>query len=275
MSGLDVSPADKSYGLSPTTPILVVGSAPGETFDYSTLSLTVGGDPAVAGGTVVQPAYSGKLVSVESAFTLSIAPRRAFLYRVKIPLVVSVSSNVRSYSAEVTFETRDQSVPLEVGAARASFGSQKGFPDNAVLIGAVQEQLHGLLGGDTLGTFFLRVLFRIRVSQLWPAVPQILAQTGRSFDAEQALRNMRDDDVAVRGDIPRALGLIEIVWEPAVAQLGQLGASKAFSDLLLQAFRSENDLERIAAACTLVVAGNSVVRADPAALDRARALGVI
>ena len=86
---------------------------------------------------------------------------------------------------------------------------------------------------------------------------------------------MRDDDVAVRGDIPRALGLIEIVWEHAVAQLGQLGASKAFSDLLLQAFRSENDLERIAAACTLVVAGNSVVRADPAALDRARALGVI
>lgn len=273
---VSVSPANGAYDLSPTVPVLILGSAPGETFDYSTLVVTVGGEPAYRDGAPVRPDFFANLVPIDEAFTLTVTCRRAFVYRVKVTVTVAVDTDVRTYTASSSFEVRPRSVPLIVGAARNSFNNEAPVT-GMVAIGSIRQQLRALLGGDTNGAFVLRALFRVRLSQLWPALKVILLRTAE-VDVEGALRAMRDEDVRVVGDVTRTLGLIEIFWHPALSQFVELGGSKSMADLFDRGFRSENDLERIGAACALALTSSFVAeqgQRDPAGLAQVRANGLV
>lgn len=269
MSGLVISPTDKSYDLSPTTPILIIGSAPGESFDYNTLKVYVNGEEAYTDSAVRRPAYRARLVSVDDAFTLTLSARRAFLYRVKVTIATEIITGVHSYSATSVFETRAPGVSLAIGAVRRELDSMPNF-DEAVAINAISQQLRTVLGGGSMGGFLLRMLRRVRLSQLWSAVKPL--SIVRNVDLEPAFAAMTDGDVTINGDIVKALELIDLFWESALAQLGELGVSASFLELLGRSFRSDNDLERLSAACALVLV--ALGSRDPSSARQALASGV-
>lgn len=270
MSTLAISPPNGAYDLSPTSPILVVGYAPGEVFDYPTLSVTINSSNAYYDGEAVRPAFSARLVASDESFTLTIVPRRAFLYRVKINVGVAIDSNSNSYLGTTSFTTRAKGLPLVVSAMRSSI--ELPLPPD-VAFTSVAQQLRALLGGNSSSEFALRMIYRARLSQLWPALSQLLDKYNGNL--ERALAAMSDDDVAIRGDMARVLGLIEIFWEPAISQFIAYGASRPLADLIGRAFRSQNDLERVAAACTLLLSAATVYASDGDGLAAKRASGVL
>ena len=246
---LSISPSDAAYDLSPTTPILVLGSAPEEDFDLSTLYIGVNNTPAFVNGSPVRPDFWARTVTAKGVLVVYLTARRAFLHRVKVEVVAQVSTDIALYGTTSQFEVRPPSVSLAVGIARRNLENRLSLPEE-IGLNAVAQQLRSAIGGASVGAFFLRLLRRLRFSQLWSVVhPHV-----RSIEAEleAAFAAMIDDDVAIRGDFTPALGMIEVFWDPALDQFSQIGASPALTGLLDRCFRGSNDIERLAAAGTLI-----------------------
>lgn len=260
MSVLTISPGTGSYNVSPTTHVVVLGSVLGETFDYSTLEINVNGDAAYASGSPTRPAFDATVAKAPSSFSASVRPRRAFLYRVKVTVNVSIDTNVRNYTQSAVFEIRPETVSLALGTLRYGLDAQFAHP-SSVAVNAVSQQLFGLLGGASMGAYAVRLMRRVYLSQLWPMMRVFISRDGNNpiwGVFAEAMEQLGPEDAAVRGDVRGALGMIEIFWEPAVQQLIEVGASVPFAELLNRSFRSDNDLEKIAAACALVLFTRSV-----------------
>jgi hypothetical protein len=171
-----------------------------------------------------------------------------------VTVTVSVQAGATTHNHEVEFETAGEPEPFSVGALRHYLNDVFALP-SAIAVNNAAQQVYALLGGDTRGAFAVRLIQWLHRSQLRSASVILLSRMDPTLSrlVETGLPAAMNDDAAIRGDINATLSMVDIFWEPALQQVVEQGMSVSFAELLNRTYRSENTLERIGAACGLVL----------------------
>jgi len=260
---ISIQPSNGSTGVSPTTEVLCIGSAPtGVVYRPKTLQVGINSLFVYDGKDGFSaPDFTGEISFTpdNKLFQLRIVPRRAFLYRVKVSveLIVGVTIAGHNYTDVFSslFEIRPSSESIELTTFARLYASETPWPDYGALA-ALRARLRPMLEGTIPGSYYPHALYRIYRSQLWPMV-KLIPGLG---NVSQPLNTIQGDDLAFHGSLDALITTATLLWQPCLGTLKQLGISTALLDILNNGFEAPNTREQLAAICAVVVLTTTLVQ---------------